>query len=89
MGVLVTMIFSLPMVQTKLAKYATDSLNQEFGTNIGIERVRFSPFTLGTTIKNIYVKDYKGDTLIYIQKLSTSIVNLRKMIDGDMEFWGN
>ncbi|UOY06066.1 translocation/assembly module TamB [Muricauda sp. SCSIO 64092] len=86
MGVLATIVFSLPIVQTKLAKYATDSLNQEFGTNIGIERVRFSPFTLGTTIKNIYVEDYRGDTLIYIQKLSTSILNLRKMIDGDMEF---
>ena len=85
-GVLATLVFSLPIVQTKLAKYATNSLNEEFGTNINIERVRFSPFTLGATIKNIYVEDYKTDTLIHIEKLSTSILNLRKMIDGDLEF---
>ena len=85
-GVLATLIFSLPIVQTKLAKYATNSLNEEFGTNINIERVRFSPFTLGATIKDIYVEDYRQDTLVYIQKLTTSIINLRKMIDGDMEF---
>ncbi|MEO0571040.1 MAG: translocation/assembly module TamB domain-containing protein [Bacteroidota bacterium] len=85
-GVLATLIFSLPIVQTKLATYATDSLNKEFGTNINIERVRFSPFTLGATIKDIYVEDYRKDTLIHIRKLSTSIINLRKMIDGDMEF---
>ncbi|MEM1259141.1 MAG: translocation/assembly module TamB, partial [Bacteroidota bacterium] len=85
-GVLATLVFSLPVVQTKLANYATDGLNQEFGTNITMERVRFSPFTLGATIKDIYVEDYKEDTLIYIQKLTTSILNLRRMIDGDMEF---
>ena len=81
-----TLIFSLPVVQTKLAKYATDTLNEEFDTNINIDRVRFSPFTLGTTIKDIYVEDYRQDTLIHIQKLTTSILNLRKMIDGDLEF---
>lgn len=85
-GVLATVIFSLPIVQTKLAKYATTSLNEEFGTNINIDRVRFSPFTLGTTIKDIYVEDYQKDTLIHIQKLTTSVANLRRMINGDLEF---
>jgi len=85
-GVLATLIFSLPIVQTKIARYATDSLNETFGTNINIERVRFSPFTLGATIKDIYVEDYRKDTLVHIQKLTTSILNLRKMMDGDMEF---
>lgn len=85
-GVLATLVFSLPIVQTKLARSATDSLNAEFGTSITIERVRFSPFTLGATIKNIYVEDYQQDTLIHIEKLSTSILNIRKMIDGDLQF---
>jgi len=85
-GVLATLVFSLPIVQTELAKYATDGLNEKFATNINIDRVRFSPFTLGATIQDIYVEDYRQDTLVHIEKLSTSIVNLRKMIDGDMEF---
>lgn len=85
-GVLTTLIFSLPVVQTKLAKYATEQLNAEFGTNITIERLRFSPFSLGTSMKNIYVEDYQQDTLIHIEKLSTSILNLRKIAQGEMEF---
>ncbi len=85
-GVLTTVIFSLPVVQTRLAKYATEELNTAFGTNINIERLRFSPFTLSTSIKDIYVEDYRQDTLAHIQKLSTSILNLRKMIQGEMEF---
>jgi len=73
-------------VQTKIAKKATNSINSEFGTNINIERVQFSPFTLGATIKEIYVEDYQKDTLFYIQKLSTSILSIRNMTNGRLEF---
>ncbi len=85
-GVLATIVFSLPVVQTKIANYATEQLNETFGTNIQIEQVRFSPFTLSASIKSIYVEDYRKDTLIHIHKLSTSVGNLRNMIQGDMEF---
>lgn len=73
-------------MQTKIAKKATNSINSEFGTNINIERVQFSPFTLGATIKEIYVEDYQKDTLFYIQKLSTSILSIRNMTNGRLEF---
>lgn len=84
--VISTIVFSLPIVQTKIAKKATTSLNKEFGTNINIDRVQFSPFTLGATIKDIYVEDYQKDTLFYIQKLSTSVLSLRNMVNGRLEF---
>nr|WP_299345320.1 translocation/assembly module TamB domain-containing protein [Allomuricauda sp.] len=84
--VLGSLILSLPAVQTRLAKYATDSLNEEFGTNISIDRLSLSLFSLNTGLKGIYVEDYKQDTLIYIQKLSTSILNLQNMANGKMEF---
>ncbi|WP_420600883.1 translocation/assembly module TamB domain-containing protein [Flagellimonas sp.] len=84
--VLGSLILSLPVVQTKMAKYATKSLNEEFGTNINIDRLGLSLFNLNTGIKGIYVEDYKKDTLFYIQKLSTSILNIRNMMNGKMEF---
>ena len=84
--VLVTIIFSIPAVQTSLAKKATDSLNKEFGTNIQIERIRFSPFNMGVYIKSIYVEDYQGDTLINIDKVSTSVLSLKNMVDGQLQF---
>ncbi|SNY99596.1 translocation/assembly module TamB domain-containing protein [Flagellimonas pacifica] len=84
--VLGSLILSIPAVQTKMAKYATESLNEEFGTNINIDRLGLSLFNLNTGIKGIYVEDYKKDTLFYIQKLSTSILNIRNMMNGKMEF---
>lgn len=73
-------------MQTSLAKSATNSLNEEFGTNIFIDKIRLSPFNLNTHIKDLYVEDYRGDTLIYIQKVSTSILNLRNMMNNKMQF---
>ncbi|MBR9855251.1 MAG: translocation/assembly module TamB [Algicola sp.] len=84
--VLGSLVLSLPVVQTKLGKYAMDSLNQEFGTNIRIDRISMSLFNLNAGIKGIYVEDYKQDTLIYIHKLSTSILNMRNMVNNKMEF---
>ncbi len=77
---------SLTVVQTSLAKYATQQLNEEFGTNIQIDRLSFSFFTLDTNLKEVYVEDYRQDTLAYMQKLSTSILSLRKLRKGKFEF---
>ncbi|RDY57761.1 translocation/assembly module TamB domain-containing protein [Flagellimonas nanhaiensis] len=76
----------MPAVQTRMAKYAMESINQEFGTNISIDRVSLSLFNLNTGLKGIYIEDYKKDTLVYIRKLSTSVLNLRNMSNGKMEF---
>lgn len=84
--VLGSLILSIPAVQTRMARYATETLNEGFGTNINIDRVSLSLFSLNTGIKGIYVEDYKKDTLVYIDKLSTSILNLRNMTNGKMEF---
>ena len=84
--VLGSLVLSLPAVQTRLAKYATESLNAEFGTSISIDRLSLSLFTLNTGLKGVYVEDHKQDTLAYIHKLSTSILNLRNMANGKMEF---
>lgn len=84
--VLGSLILSIPAVQTRMAKYATETINEEFGTNIFIDRLSLSLFNLNTGIKGIYVEDYKKDTLAYIQKLSTSILNLRNMANGEMKF---
>lgn len=85
--VLITLLFSLPAVQTKMARYATNSINEQFGTNINIGRIQFSPFNFNTSIKDLYVEDYKADTLLFVEKVNTSVLNLRNMIDGShLEF---
>src|SRR5690606_30453994 len=84
--VLVSFFLSLPFVQTNLAKRATNFLNQTYSTNINIDEIHFIPFWGDVSIKGVYVEDYKKDTLIYINKLNTSIVNIRNLVSGDLEF---
>ena len=81
-----TIILSLPPVQTRFAQYATRELNKEFGTNISIDRLRISLITWDTALKDVFVEDYKKDTLFYINELSTSILSIRNMINGRLEF---
>ncbi|PIB38781.1 N-acetyl-gamma-glutamyl-phosphate reductase [Maribacter sp. 4G9] len=84
--VLGTIVLSLPIVQTTLAKYATDSLNKEFGTNINVYRLRVSLISWDTSLNGIYVEDYRQDTLFYINELKTSIVSIGNLAKGRLEF---
>lgn len=84
--VLATIVLTLPAVQTRLARYATDSINTEFGTNINIDRLRVSLITWDTSLRGVYVEDYRKDTLFYIKTLRTSILSIRNLMQGKLEF---
>lgn len=83
---LITLILSLPGVQTSLAKWATNKLNTTFNTNITIDRLSASLFTGNMHLKGVYIEDYKKDTLIYIDKLTTSLVSVKNAVDGKLNF---
>ncbi len=48
--------------------------------------VSLSLFNLNAGIKGIYIEDYKKDTLAHIDKLTTSVLNIRNMVNGKLEF---
>ncbi|GAL66972.1 hypothetical protein JCM19301_2137 [Jejuia pallidilutea] len=79
------LILSIPSVQTNLGNYATERLNQEFKTNINIEKVGLQ-FNGDVELKNIYVEDFKQDTLINIQELNTSILSFSNLMNGQLVF---
>lgn len=80
------MILSLPFVQTGFARYAAAAINERFGTNINIDRLRISLVTLETSLNGVYVEDYKKDTLFYIDHLRTSILNVGNLVNGKLQF---
>ena len=79
------LVLSIPAVQTSLGKYATKRLNQEFKTNINISQVSLQ-FNGDVELKNIYIEDYKKDTLINIAELNTSIISINNLIIGKLTF---
>lgn len=76
---------NLPSVQTKLGQYATERLNKEFGTDITVEEANFTIFG-GVKLKKVLIKDYKKDTLFHINVLKTNLVDVKKLLDGDLHF---
>ena len=90
--VILVLLFSIPAVQTKLGKYATKKLNEDFGTNINIERVGLQ-FNGDVELKQIYIEDYKQDTLLSIEELNTSVLSFKKLYNnkltfGDIDLYG-
>mgnify|MGYP006188577073 CR=1 FL=1 len=78
-------LLSLPVVQTKIGSYVTNSLNEDFGTDINIQKVSISVF--GTVnLKEVLIRDHHKDTLIYVNRLQTKIQNFKKIINGDLLF---
>lgn len=73
-------LLSLPFVQTALGKYATDSLNESYGTKITIGKVAITPFG-SVKLGDVLVLDHHQDTLFYIKKLNTSILSFKKIYD--------
>lgn len=83
--IVLVLIFAIPYVQTRLGKYATNRLNKDFGTNINIGKVGLQ-FNGDVELKEIYIEDYKQDTLINIKELNTSILSFKKLYDGKLNF---
>lgn len=76
---------SLPNVQTKIAKNLVQSLNQDYGVNIGIDQVSITVFG-GVKLKKVLILDHRKDTLIYANRIKTNILDVKKLIDGDLIF---
>ena len=73
---LLGILLSLPSVQSYLGKYATESINKSFGTNITIGTVAVTPFG-SVKLGEVLVLDHHKDTLFYIKKLKLHLLNLK------------
>jgi hypothetical protein len=80
---LLIIFLSIPAVQTRLAKIATDRINKDYGTDLVIKKVDLS-FLGSVSLKGIEIRDHHKDTLIFIDKLSTSLLNAKRVLDNDV-----
>jgi hypothetical protein len=83
--IILVLVLSIPSVQTNLGNYATKRLNEDFKTNINIDKVSLQ-FNGDVELKHIYIQDYKQDTLINIAELNTSILNFKNLYNGKLVF---
>ena len=78
---------TLPSVQTKIANYYTEKINAQYGTNINVEQVAITVFG-SVKLKKVLIKDHHNDTLIYANRIATSILDSKKLINGTLLFGG-
>lgn len=83
--IILVLVLSIPAVQIHLGNYATKRLDEDFGTNINIEKVGLQ-FNGDIELKNIYIADHKNDTLFSIIELNTSILSFKKLYDKKLTF---
>lgn|GEM_PF-33026 len=78
-------ILSLPVVQTKIATYITETLNKDFNVNISVERTSINIFG-GVKLKKVLILDHHKKTMIYADIIATDILGLKRLVDGDLIF---
>jgi hypothetical protein len=78
-------VLSTPAVQTVIGNYATNKINEEFKTNINVEKVSVTIFG-GVKLKNVLILDHHKDTLIYANRIKTNILDWNKFFNADLYF---
>ncbi|MFT6959742.1 MAG: hypothetical protein ACJA17_000836 [Polaribacter sp.] len=82
---LVSVLLSTSFVQTKLGYYATIKINKKYGTDLNIGKINAS-FLGSIVLKDVQIRDHHKDTLIFVKKLSTSLLSAKKVLDGTLLF---
>ncbi|WP_232734688.1 translocation/assembly module TamB domain-containing protein [Polaribacter sp. ALD11] len=66
-----------------MGTYATNKLNEDFGTNLSIGKINLS-FLGSVVLKDVQIRDHHKDTLIFVKKLSTSLLSAKKVLDSEI-----
>ena len=72
---------STSFIQTKLGNFATQKINENYNTNISVEKIDFS-FLGKVSLKGVKIKDHHLDTLIYVNRLSTSLLSAKEAFNN-------
>lgn len=83
--ILVAVIITTPIVQTELAHYATEKINEKFNirTSIGQVAIQLNGNVL---MKQVHVLDDRNNDLALIKKLYTNISDFKQLTEGHLLF---
>ena len=77
--VLLLILFSIPAIQTSVAKRLTNSIQERSDVDISVGKVSLSYFGR-VKLNRVMVKDHHRDTLLHIDELRTSILGLTNLL---------
>jgi len=71
--------------QTSLANKLAEEINNEFGTEIVINKATLS-YTGKVDLRDFLIRDHKNDTLIFFKNLYLSPSSIGKLVSSDLNF---
>ena len=80
--IILLIVFSIPAVQTSVAKRLTNSLREKNDVTISIGRVSLSYFG-NVKLNEIYVEDHHADTLLTAEEIQSSILSFTNLINNN------
>ena len=83
--ILAAVVITTPIIQTEIAHYATQRINEQFNIRTAIGQVAIQ--LDGTVLlKKVHVLDDHNNDLAYIDRLYTDIVDFKQLTDGKLLF---
>lgn len=79
--IILLIVFSIPAVQTSVAKRLTDSLREKNDVNMSIGKVSLGYFG-NIKLNEIYVEDHHADTLLTAKEIRSSIISFTNLINN-------
>ena len=80
--VFLLILFSIPAVQTSVAKRITNSIQERSDVDVSVGRVSLSYFGK-VKLNEVLIKDHHADTLLNIQEFRTSILGISNLINNN------
>ncbi|MBQ0739255.1 translocation/assembly module TamB domain-containing protein, partial [Aquimarina celericrescens] len=81
MFIVLVLVFSIPAVQTSVAKKVTNSLNETYGTDINVKAISIS-YNGKVVLDEVYIADHHQDSLISAKEINTSLINVPAILSG-------
>lgn len=79
-----TAVGSIGSVQTTLAGWLVNSINENYGVSINIDRVKTSFLNFNISLTDVLIEDPVQDTIIYASKIKSKLYNLKIIAGGPL-----
>ncbi len=79
-----TAVGSIGSVQTTLARWFVNSINENYGVSIQIDRVKTSFLNFNISLTDVLIEDPVRDTIIYASKVQSKLYNLKMIAGGPL-----
>ncbi|HUH26131.1 MAG TPA: translocation/assembly module TamB domain-containing protein, partial [Flavobacterium sp.] len=83
--ILAAVIITTPIVQTELAHYATEKINEKFNIRTSIGQVAIQ-LNGRVFLKKVHILDDRNNDFAFIDQLHTNIVDFKQLIEGKLLF---